>query len=294
MDFTSLFVDVDDFWQQFRPTYEQKLLADGTRKRRREPSLNMSEMMTILISFQSSNYRDFKHFYLFLYSHHQQDFPKLVKYHRFIELLPRTTIPLFAYLMTQCIGQVTGISFIDSTSLKVCSNKRITRNRVFDGLAEIGKTTIGWFYGFKLHLVINECGELLAFTLTPGNVDDRKPVPQLSKDLWGKLFGDKGYVSQKLFQQLLEQGTKLITNVRKNMKNKLLEFEDKILLRKRSLIETVNDQLKNVCQIEHSRHRSPGNFMTHLIAGLISYAKKEKKPSLRFSNSEKGALHALA
>ncbi len=111
--------------------------------------------------------------------------------------------------------------------------------------------------------MINDRGELLSFELTPGNVDDRQPVPRLAKDLWGKLFGDKGYISQPLFEQLFEQGLKLITNVRKNMKNRLIELEDRILLRQRSLIETVNDQLKNVCQIEHPRHRNPLHFVTH-------------------------------
>ena len=142
---------------------------------------------------------------------------------------------------------------------------------------------MGWFFGFKLHLVINECGELLAFTLTPGNVDDRTPVESLTANLWGKLFGDKGYISKKMFDKLYARGLKLITNVRKNMANKLMGLQEKILLRKRSLIETINDQLKNVCQIEHTRHRSPTNFLVHLLAGLAAYAKQPKKPTIKFN-----------
>ena len=174
-----------------------------------------------------------------------------------------------------------GISFIDSTALKVCHNKRIRRHWVFDGLAQLGKTTMGFFLGFKLHLLINDQGGLLNYRLTAGNVDDRKPVEAMSEGLFGKLFGDKGYVSQSLFDKLMNKGIKLVTHLRKNMKRYLMEWEDKILLRKRSLIETVNDTLKNVCQIEHSRHRSPINFLAHLIAGLIAYTRLPKKPSLK-------------
>lgn len=289
MDFTALFVDVDDFWANFRQDYERRLITDGQRRRRREGHLSVSEIMTILIAFQTSHFRTFKHFYLYLLAHHRHDFPGLVSYSRFVERIPQVTVPLFAYLISCCRGTITGIGFIDSTALKVCGNKRIMRHRVFDGLAAMGKTTMGWFYGFKLHLVINDRGELLAFCLTPGNVDDRQPVEQLTADLWGKLFGDKGYISQSLFERLYARGVQLITHLRKNMQNRLMDVMDKLLLRKRSLIETINDQLKNVCQIEHTRHRSPTNFLVHLIAGLVAYARQPKKPSLNLHGSHETA-----
>ena len=154
---------------------------------------------------------------------------------------------------------------------------------------------MGWFFGFKLHLVINECGELLAVTLTPGNVDDRKPVPSLARRLAGKLFGDKGYISAGLFHSLWEHGVQLITSLRRNIKNSLMPLMDKILLRKRSLIETVNDQLKNIAQVEHTRHRSVLNFAVNLLAGLISYARQPKKPALRLHERDRHAIntHAL-
>ena len=169
-----------------------------------------------------------------------------------------------------------------TTSLKVCKNKRIARNRVFAGVAARGKTTIGWFYGFKLHLVINDQGELLGVRLTPGNCDDRKPVEQMTGGLVGKLFGDKGYISKDLFEKLFSRGLQLITTLRKNMKPKLLPLWDKLMLRKRSLIETVNDQLKNISQIEHTRHRSVSGFMVNLLAGLIGYTHQPKKPAIRW------------
>jgi hypothetical protein len=194
--------------------------------------------------------------------------------------MPRYLVPLAIYLHTQ-LGECSGISFIDSTSLSVCHPARIQQHRVFAVDARRGKTSVGWCYGFKLHLVVNDRGELLAFCLTPGNIDDRKPVPRVVRRLFGRLFGDKGYISQPLAEQLLvTQGLRLITKLRKNMRNILLPLADRLLLRKRALIETIIDQLKNVCQIEHSRHRSPFNFLVHLLAGLVAYCHQPKKPSL--------------
>ena len=163
-------------------------------------------------------------------------------------------IPLFAYLLHRA-GKMTGIAFIDATSIAVCHNKRIRRNRVFRGFAKRGKTTAGWFYGFKLHLVINEFGEIISFLITPGNVADVKVVDSLTKKMFGKLFGDKGYISQTLNNSLLKRGLQLFTTIRSNMKQKLMSLIDKALLRRRAIIETVNDQLKNISQIEHTRHK---------------------------------------
>lgn len=279
-----LFCDVDDFCKEFEPKWEQRLVNDGKVKRIRKSKLSLSEVMTIIILFQSSNYRTFKHYYInHLMINLRRDFPELVSYNRFVELMASSLLPLCCYLQTRK-GNVTGISFVDSTPIVVCHNRRIHSHKTFKELAKRGKTSMGWFYGFKLHLIINEHGDLLAFKVTPGNVDDRATVPDMVKDLFGKLFGDKGYISQKLFQILMEQGVQLITKIRKNMENKLMPLVDKILLRKRALIETVNDQLKNISQIEHTRHRSVVNFMVNLIAGLIAYTWQPKKPSLGIKN----------
>ncbi len=182
--------------------------------------------------------------------------------------------------MQSRFGTCTGIAFVDSTAIAVCHNRRIRRHKVFKGLAARGKSTMGWFYGFKLHLIVNEQGELLAVHLTPGNVDDRKPLSEMTKELFGKLFGDKGYLSQALFEKLFERGLELITSLRKNMKGQLMRLADRLLLRKRFIIETITDQLKNISQIEHTRHRSPTNFAVNLIAGLIAYTHQPKKPSI--------------
>ena len=282
MSILELFCSADDFWMQFAPKWQSELLSAGKCQRVRASQMHASEMMTILILFQQSHYRTFKAYYTeYVQRHLRSEFPKQVSYQRFVEVMPTLLVPLVAYLHTQ-LGRCTGISFIDSTRLCVCHNARIQQHRVFAGRAARGKTSVGWFYGFKLHLVVNDEGDLLAFCLTPGNVDDRRPVPKLAHRLFGSLYGDKGYLSQPLAEQLLvTQGLRLITKLRKKMHNRLLLLSDKLLLRKRAIIETINDQLKNVCQIEHSRHRSPINFLIHLIAGLIAYCQQPKKPSLR-------------
>jgi len=280
-----LFCGVDDFWQWFAPHWDAELLASGQRQRRRRATaLHPSEIMAIVIAFHTSQYRTFKAYYTEqVLKRWRAGFPRLVSYPRFVALLPTILVPLTAYLHTQ-LGTCTGISFLDSTSLAVCHTARIAQHRVFAGRATRGKTSVGWFFGFKLHLVVNDRGELLAFCLTPGNCDDRRPVPQLLRRIrrrFGKLFADRGYISQPLAEQLfVEHGVALITKLRKNMHNRLLDLSDKLLLRKRAIIETIYDQLKNICQIEHSRHRSPVNFLINLVAGLIAYCHQPKKPSL--------------
>lgn len=285
IDLTTLFCSVDDFWKQFRRDWEQHLIGLGKARRGPEPELSISEMMTIVILFHQSNYRTFKHFYGHICTHFRPYFPKLISYDRFVHTMKTLFVPLFAYLLHNG-GVITGIAFIDSTSIAVCHNKRIRRNKVFKNLAKRGKTTSGWFYGFKLHLIINDRGEILAFQLTRGNVSDVSMVETLSKGIIGKLFGDKGYISAELSKKLVHRGLHLLTTIKSNMKQKLLNIKDKLLLRKRSLIETVNDQLKNISQIEHTRHRSPHNFLINLLAGIAAYSLQPKKPSLHLDQFE--------
>ena len=293
MSLVELFCHVDDFCLRFDEWQAGQQLAAGRDRPGPKPRLSRSEIMTIIIYFHMSNYRTFKHYYT---RHVQQrwrgEFPGLVSYNRFVELMPTVLLGLCWYLQAQS-GTVSGISFIDATPLAVCHNRRLQRNRVFAGLAARGKSSMGWFYGFKLHLVVNDQGAILSFFLTAGNVDDRQPVPQLAKALFGKLFADKGYISRKLFEQLFAQGVQLITPIRKNMKNRLLPLMDKLLLRKRAIIETIYDQLKNISQIDHTRHRSVDNFLVNLLAGLVAYTHQEKKPSLNLSKSEREMLPAL-
>jgi hypothetical protein len=290
MSLLELYCDVDDFCQEWTQRHP-KALTSRSGQSVRQPGLSDSEIMTIVIHFHQSGYRHFKAYYCVHVSLHlKSEFPQLVSYSRFVTLMQRVVLLLWAYAQASC-GSCSGIAFVDSTALRVCTNRRIPRHKVFAGLATRGQCSLGWFYGFKLHLVVNEYGEVLGFTLTTGNVDDRKPVPQMVKGLFGKLFGDKGYLSQPLMETLLEHGLHLITGIRANMKNHLMLMSDKLLLRKRYIIETINDQLKNQSQIEHSRHRSPINFVVNVLAGLIAYMWQPKKPPIHWSTRD---AHALA
>ena len=277
-----IFCDIDDFCKGFEEYWHSVLVTDG-RYVIPKCVMSLAEIMSIVVFFHLSGQRTFKWYYNNLICGFMKDcFPKRLSYNRFVELMQSSIVPLIVYIIGNRLGKCSGISFIDSTSIDVCHNKRISRNKVFEDMAKIGKTTSGWFYGFKLHLMINDKGEILSFYLTPGNVDDRneKVIAALTKNIFGKLFGDKGYISRKLIDKLWESNIQLITGIKKNMKNKLMDVADKILLRKRSIIETVNDFLKNICQIEHTRHRSPMNFMVNLLSGIAAYSFLPKKPSL--------------
>lgn len=282
---TEIFYLSDEFSKDFNLTFEKHLLCADTLKRtRNKPNrLSDSEVMTILIAFHLSGMRNLKHFYLFYVCKHMKDeFPDLVSYTRFVELQQRVALPLVLFLKTCRMGACTGISFIDSTALKVCHIKREHSNRVFEGTATKGKSTLGWFFGFKLHIIINDRGEIISFVITQGNVDDRQPLSMESFicNVSGKLYADRGYVSQKLAEILFVDGIHFVARMRNNMKGGELPLQDRLMLRKRAVIESVNDELKNICQIEHTRHRCFTNFITNLIAGLLAYSFLPKKPSI--------------
>lgn len=282
MEILPLFCEIDDFCRWFEKIYERRALDNGKR-RKRATRLSQAEVMTILVLYHASGYKNLKAFYTQqIIRHHVAEFPDLCSYQRFVQLQSRCLMPLFFYLLSKR-GDCTGISFIDATALKVCHNLRIPSHKVFAGSAARGKSSTGWYYGFKLHLAINERGEILGFYLTAANVDERKTADWITRELTGKVVGDKGYISQDLFETLMSRGLQLITKLRSNMKNRLVQLEDKILLRKRAIIETVNDQLKNISNIEHTRHRSLWNFLGNVAAGLIAYCWKEKKPSLNLN-----------
>jgi hypothetical protein len=281
-----IFVKVDDFCNEFELEFKKHVLpsTDGIKKRNRKATLTDSEIITILIAFHGGQFRNFKHFYTHYVCVHLRDcFPKVVSYNRFIELSHRSAIPFMMFLHYCCRGECTGISFIDSTVLRVCHNKRIKRNKVFKDMAKVGKSTVGWFFGFKLHLIINDKGEILSFYLSQGNTSDNSAriITRMTKEIFGKVFGDKGYINKALADLLFDDGIQLITAVRRNMKQKALSNEEKILLRKRSVIETVNDELKNICQVEHTRHRSIAGFILNIIGAIAAYSFFPKKPSIK-------------
>ena len=283
-----IFSICDDFSKVFDKTLEQKAIpnCDSSKKRKyhRDGMMSDSEVMTILILFHDSGYRCLKHFYLqYVCKYMRHLFPKTVSYNRFVELERRAVVKLAVLVKQVLMGKCTGISFIDSTPLRVCKNQRILQHKTFRGIAQRGKCSMGWFYGFKLHIVCNEMGEIVNFMFTPGNVDDREPlkVAHFTEELYGKLVGDRGYISKDLFCKLFIDGIQLITKLKNKMKNSLMSVSDKVILRKRSIIETINDELKNMAQVEHSRHRSFHNFVNNLMSGLAAYCFFQKKPMLR-------------
>ena len=282
---TEIYYLNDEFSKEFDRTFQKHLLKqdNGKRTRNKPNRLSNSEVMTILIAFHLGGYRNLKHFFLFYVCKHMtKEFPSLVSYNRFVELQQKVVFPLVLFLKMCRMGECTGISFVDSTALKVCHIKREHQNKVFDGIATKGNGTLGWFFGFKLHIIINDKGEILNFVITQGNIDDRQPLysKEFTQSVFGKLFGDRGYISQKLQEFLFVDGIQLITKMRNNMKGGEIPLKDKLILRKRAVIESVNDELKNICQIEHTRHRSFTNFITNLIAGLLAYSFLPKKPSI--------------
>ena len=243
---TEIFCAVDEFCKEFDKEMDKKSLmsSEGTPRRYRRASLSESEIMTILIAFQFGSFRNFKHYYLFYIRQHLRSyFPDAVSYNRFVELESRVFFPMMFFLNLSAFGKCSGISFVDSTMIPVCHNLRRYANKVFKGLATDGKGTMGWCHGFKLHFVCNDRGEIITFCFTGAHVDDRNPKvwAVLAKRLYGKLFADRGYISPKLFDMLFEDGIHLVTGIRTNMKNKLMPMWDKVMLRKRCIIETIND-----------------------------------------------------
>jgi len=277
----SIFCEIDDFCKELDKNMSQLQLT-GPSKGRRGPAccLSISEIMTVQILFQMVGYRNFKTFYTsFLQIYWKQYFPRLPSYQRFVELTHRALYPLTLFAQLKS-GKKTGIYYIDGSCLPVCHLKRSKRNKVFREIAQYGRTSVGWFFGLKIHLVINNLGEMIAFKITRGNVHDGATAKSLLLSLEGLAFGDKGYIGKKLFDELLKNGLKLITRKRKNMKEKLLVNDyEKQLLNQRNLIETVFDCLKHKYHVWHTRHRSIINAMTNLIAALAAYAIEPLKVS---------------
>jgi len=285
VDITALYCCLDDFCKAFEAWQAHRLIPSETTRQRRG-KLSLSEMLFIIVLFHLSSFKHFKAFYRYgIGQQYRACFGALPHYDRFVSLMPRLFAPLMV-LLHNLSGEPTGIYFADSTKLAVCHNRRIHRHKVFDGLAARGKTTMGWFYGLKLHFVINHKGQIMALKITPGSRADSTVLDDITQSLAGKLFADKGYVSKELFKTLWQHGLQLITGIRRNMKNYLMPMADKLMLRKRFLIETVLDTLKSEMGIEHSRHRSPVNAMVHVLSCLVAYAFRTGKPTISLKDKQ--------
>lgn len=286
---TEIFCVIDDFCKEFVKIESRNAVSDGKSHRNKPNRMSDAEVILIMIMFHMGDYRCLKHYYLnHICTHCRYLFPNVVSYNRFVELEMEVMLEMGMFVKFCLLAECTGISFVDSTPLRVCKNQRIHIHKTFAGYAERGKCSMGWFYGFKLHLIINDKGEIINFVITPGDTDDRKPLynPRFVEKITGKLCGDKGYIGQSLFENLFIGGIQLITKLKKNMKNMLMSQSDKIILRHRALIESVNDELKNMAQVEHSRHRSVANFLCNTFAAIAAYCYFPKKPALNLEYEE--------
>ncbi len=279
-----IFIFVDDFCKNLDQWIAENQVKDISTFKGR---LSVSEILTILIYYHHSGYKCFQYYYQrMVLPNLKSYFPDAVTYKRFLSLIPRSFNHLYLLCQLQSrMSQRTGTYFIDSKKLPVCHNRRIHSHKVFSGIAQRGKSSTGWYYGMKIHLVINELGQIVKFMITSANVSDNNNhvLKHLLKDLQGHCYGDKGYLS-KLFEEFYASGLKLVSKIRKNMKNKLMNLTERLWLIKRAVIESVNDLLMTVCDIDHTRHRSPVNALCHLLGGLIAYNFLDQKPSVHLPN----------
>jgi len=281
-----IFIVCDDFCDELS-LYLQKFSLPDPHHKQTDRKMCASEMMAIIIFYHLSGFKSFKWYYMFVVQRYLTDyFPTAFSYSRFVQLQKELHLLLSIFLIGLRLAPPTEANYIDATKIVVTHNKRIKKHKVFKGTAKRGKSSTGWFFGFKIHLVINHLGQIVFVKLTSGNVADnnKELLSNLADKVNGFLYGDKGYLSS-ITEELKEKGLHLITKVRANMKNKKAEKhtvlpEQKYYLKHRGLIETVFDILKNICDIEHSRHRSITGLVINVIAALIAYTFMEKQPTI--------------
>ena len=280
---TEIFCVIDEFCKNFSSECARNLALEHEpcRRRNRKGRMSKSEIMTILVCYHFGSFANFKHYYqLYIRQHLHDSFPSAVSYNRFVELAPRVFLEMMLFMKLSAFGKCSGIIFVDSTMIPVCHNLRRYANKVFAGVAKDGTGTMGWCHGFKLHLMCNDRGEIITFCLTGANVDyrDKRVWTVFSRELYGKVFADRGYIKHGRFDELFEQGIHLVHGLKANMKNRLMPMWEKIMLRKRCIIECINDLLKNKANIVHSRHRSIHNFIMNMCGALAAYSFFENKP----------------
>jgi hypothetical protein len=295
----SLYIEIDDLLKAYKVFLTKRGLPEDQRPTR-IPALSAAEICTILVAYHHSGYKCFEYYYRrVVLSTHQDYFPDAPTYERFLDYLPRVTHLLYLWLFyTTCRAQRTGLYFIDSKKLEVCHIKREYSHRVFQGLAAKGKTSTGYFFGLnrvggRLHMVINNLGEIICFLITPGNVADNnhKALQYLLKGLQGVCVGDKGYLTT-LFEWFYEQELEIVKRPRKNMRTLPIANYKHQLINLRPVIESAFDIMGTICDIDHTRHRSPVNAVTHLLAGLVAYQHLPQKPCVFFpSMTSDKAIH---
>jgi len=275
---TEIFVETDDFLLELQQLIDQHGLAAS----RWHSRLSRSEVMTILVAYHLSGRKCFKYFYCHdILERYLNWFPDAPNYHRFVALIPHVVIELYLLLKFRCQPALPE-NYIDSKPMKVCHIKREGQHKVLSDWARKGKGSLGWFYGFKLHAVIRSDAQLSNFMLTPGNVADNNHdvLLCLLKEVQGKVYGDKGYLS-KLKAELLEKGVDLVAKLRNNgKKDTVVIAKDAYYLRHRGLVETVFGQWVGLIDLEHTRHRSPVNFLCNTFSALLAYTFLDNYPCI--------------
>lgn len=283
MDPVVLFCQVDDFCKVYQREIAKAIIGVNHRDQWQKSLIRQAEVMTIKIWYHLSGFKTFKDFYTRQEAVLRSYFSNLLSYSRMVELCIEQTFALIVYAKIFCTVKSNGIDYIDSTKLEVSHIKRSSSHKTFAGLAKKGHTSMGWFYGFKLHLIVNPWGEVVDFDITSGNIADNNAnlLRRITKKVKNKLFGDRGYmVNKDVFAELFSHGVQMISRVRKNMKTPILTLEDKILLSKRGLVESVIGILKQSLDLEHSRHRNPMALFAHVASTLIAYFFRPNKPSI--------------
>jgi hypothetical protein len=279
-----IFCEIDDFVLACEKMCSTKLIGSNSPQSVNKPSITYAEMLCIEILYHHSGYKCFQYYYeqVVLKGALKTYFPKAPSYNRSVQLKPRIVMLVILYLQCCRLGHLCGLYYAGSTSLSVCNNRRIHSHKVFKMQAVRGKTSTGWFYGFKLFLVVDAFGQIVKVAFTTANTADNnlKQMLKLFGNLQGLVFADKGFINNAATQQLLQRGLHLVTGIRANMKNKLMLMSHKLLLKKRGMTESVNDILKTVCDMEHTRHRSPVNAIINVFAALCAYTHLERLPSI--------------
>lgn len=284
MDPVEIFYYIDEFCKIYSEESKRYFIKrENIKNAGRKPAMAMSEVITIKVMYHTSGFKTFKDFYMKNNAELKDYFPNLVSYSRLVELNIQNAVPLLIFAKIFCTKEADEVSFIDSTKLSVCHIKRASSNKVFKGIAAKSKTSVGWFYGLKLHLMIKASGEIIDFTVTSGNVADNNPhlIRKLTRVIRGKLFGDRGYIiNQELVAELYKRDLQLISKARKNMQPRPISPDDSRVLTKRGIIDSVIGILKQSLDLEHSRHRNPFAFLAHISSTLIAYFFRSNKPSI--------------
>jgi hypothetical protein len=282
MDPVELFYHIDEFYKVYEQEISKRLVGKDTLKPDQR-TLSASEIMTLRTMYHTSGYKTVKDYFTRNERELSSYFPRLVSYSRFVELCQELALPFMVFAKIFCTISCDNMSYIDSTKLEVSHIKRASSHKTFRGIAAKGHTSIGWFFGFKLHLVTNVFGYVVDFDITSGNVADNNEslIRKLTKKLTGKLFGDRGYLlNKKLYADLVARGLTVITKIRSNMKPQIMTSADKAALQKRGISESIIGILKESLSLEHSRHRSPHAFLVHIASTLIAYFFRPNKPTI--------------